>query len=199
MVFPLLIPLALGGGVFAGVYGLQKLFDQRRCDEIFDGSCDRECDYYTGDEETCYYCLGTCGVEEIDYPYYISKLEYYERDSDRWSDDEEREYRPKIYRDRDGDDDRKERDRRRPKNRPREHYAPPGHRDRDEDREDEDEDRDDSDKYGIGRGRGKKKNGKTLLQDRLDNLSKKGSREHTGGGHADMTQDTRGMYGFIVS
>jgi len=66
--------------------------------------------------------------------------------------------------------------------------------------------RDDRDRYRKGRPwerpklKGKdKEGGPGMLQDRLDKLAMKHSREHVGGGKADMTADTRGYYGFIVA
>lgn len=193
MVFPLLIPIALGGGVFASIYALQKLFNEERCIAEFDGTCNRECDYFTGDEESCYTCLGVCGVPPEDYTYYINMLVPYEREEPEY---EERDYDRKRRREYD-----------RPRHKPRPFYSGPPI-DHDQDQDQDQDDRDDSDKYRIGRKNRKpaekKKKKKepdkpTLLQDRLDKLSQKHSREHIGGGAADMTQDTRGMYGIIIS
>ena len=167
MVLPFVVPLILGGATFGAAYGINKLFSQRKCEQVFDGGCNMEC--AEGDPELCIECLYTCGIPEEDFTYYLNlpyAVEEYERP----------EYKPRFY------------------------YSGRPRYDKRRD------DRDDRDRYRKGKpwerprlGGKDKEGGSSFLQDRLDKLAKKHSRDHVGGGKADMTQDTRAMYGFTVA
>jgi hypothetical protein len=183
MVLPLMaaaLPLALAGGTFGLYYSLTKYYDKRRCEEEFDGSCDRECDYFEGNELTCHQCLGSCGVQPEDYTYYLNKL--YNAPPQVV----EREVIKVVERDRDRDRNRGDRDRDRDRQGPRRPDRFQGDRDHD--------------RHGRPRGRGgggnreeEKENEMEEVQDKLDELSGENNRQHVGGGHADMTRDNRGL------
>lgn len=124
---------------------------------------------YGEDPNTCVECLYTCGVPEEEHPFFFRTL-----------------------------------------------FTPPVHAEEDEDGEggyssrntEADwmgrESRQRGRGFGRGRrrrrrGRGRGRGGRFRIQDELDEMSRRDARRHVGGGHVNMTEDTRGYRGVILA